>query len=1009
MALQILHGTQWNDLVGSLAQWLCDEPPGVFETVTVVVSSQSVARVLRQEVAAALPVAICAGIEFVTMAQWVRARAQRHGLGDEVAAWGSTRLQLAVAGALDHLVTDESHPVLAAHLGAVGSPARRMQLADRLALLLRRYMEWAPDMVTSWLEMDEYEDDVATDAQGTPLPTRVAWQPELLRLTAEALMVDPTETWTQLRSALEADETPDRTGFFGLPEVATSQVRLVAAQGRTHEVRIWQVEGSPFHDWTTGLEAHRHTIGGTVAPPPRVEVHGSHGPARQVEVLRDELCRRFEADATLEPRDVLVVCPEPHTWWPHLRSAFAPTPGDELAHPGRSLRVQVGSASEENLVVHLIHELLGLADSRATATAITDLMLLRPVAHRWRLSNRRDDVTSLVRTAEVRWGLDERHRSMAGLAGVTQNTWVRGLDRLLTGFALSSSSMALPITGVETVGTSDLELVGTLSELVSRLRRFTHGSSSPAGVVEWVGRVRTVLTDLVGPHFDDEWMLLEAHAVLTDLADQLAVTEETLTRAEFAQLFSTASRELAPRPAVGNGALQVVAPGDLQHVAFRLVCLLGVGDPVGGDDADLVELGEHAPHRRRNRQSRLLAHAQAADEVLVVQQDRDAHTNAPMAEATTVTSLLRDLGARPQRVPKHPLHSHSEANFTAGAHMSFARQGLAAALARRTVAPDATLPHVQRRHAAMALAVPTETLEASLLDVQRFLSDPAKSFLQSAAAVRLFEVPALNDALPLELGGLEAWGVKDRLLQSLRAGLTPEQAATKEFHRESLPPKMIGRALLTTPMQHAMGLWEAAERDLIGDAVEHRIDLDLGHVRLQDTVGTRSGQVVQVVASKGMKQDLLPWLQVLALSAMGVPARAVVHRMDRQDRFDVTIRREIVAPPPDEARQMLGVVADAYHQGHHRLLPVPLEPALVYAGQLMGGPAPDMRQWELSTRDWDAPWRFLTPQWKLFYGTNAPSELRGDARTRREPPSDQVSAFGAWAKALYVPLLRGGL
>ncbi len=1007
MALEVRHGNDWDVLVASLSGWLTEEPPGVFETVTVVVSSRSVGRMLRQSLAQSLPTAICAGVEFVTMPQWVQSAARSHGLAEDLDAWRSTRLQLAVARALELMVEDDSFPVLRAHLGAQGSPARRMQLAGRLARLLRHYAEWAPRMVRDWLDADD-EESAATDAAGVPLPTRLDWQPELMRIAAETLMVDPVETWEHLGSAIEADAAQPRVAFFGLSEIPRSHVALVAAHGSSHDALIWQVDGAALPDWTTALGASRTPLGPTSPAVPRVEVHGSHGRSRQVEVLRDELCRRFDADTTLEPRDVLIVCPEPADWWPHLRTAFSPMPDDQLAHPGRQLRVQLGSGTEPNLVVHLIHQLLALADDRATAPVITEMVLLRPVAHRWRLENRRDQVTDLVSAAGVRWGLDERHRSLLGLGGVTQNTWVRGLDRLLTGLAMSPGDTALPITGVDTVGTSDLELVGTLSELVSRLRKFTHGASSATSVGTWVERVREALSELVGPGFDDEWMLLEAHAVLADLEEDLAQTDTHLTRAEFARLFETTVRELPRRPAVGNGALQVVALGELLNVPFRLVCMLGVGDPASAGDADLVDLNGAAPERRGLRQARLLAHARAAEDVVIVQQDRDARTNDPIAEATTITGLLRELGVAPVRVEHRPLHSHGEGNFSVTDRPSYDRRARDAALMFREAAPDAPPPHEQRRHDAMSLTGNVGESETTIAELHRFLKDPALSFLQNVAAVRLFQPTRLKDELPLELDGLEAWGVQDRLLRSLRSGLTPEEVATEEFQRESLPPKLIGRAMLTEPMKHAMELWRAAEKDLVGDAVEQRVDLDLGGLRLQDSVTTHADQVVHVVASKGIKHEVLPWVQILALAAMGRPARAVVHRMDREGFFDVRARRELVAPPADVALELLQVMARGFRQGRSRLVPVPLEPALVYAGQLLGG-TPDLRQWELPSRDWGSPWRFLTPQWRLFYGDNAARELLADKPSPRDPASDQPSAFGAWAEALYVPMLRGGM
>lgn len=1008
MALSVVTGNGWRALVSSLSSWLVEERPGVFETVTIVVSSRSVARLLRQSLAGSLPSGICAGVEFVTLPQWIQTAARRHSLSDELSAWRSMRLQLTVAEALSTMVESGTFPVLAAHLGAQGSPARRLQLAGRLARLLRRYVDWAPGMVAAWLEADEQdEDEAALDAQGRPLPMHLAWQPELLRLVVETLEVDPVETWENLSEAMASDDTPRRTAFFALTDVSTSQAGLIAQHSSGRDDVLWQVDAPHLADWTTRLSAERTHLQGETTGPRLVAVHGSHSAQRQAEVLRDELCRRFEADPTLEPRDVLVVCPDPQQWWPHLRTVFSPATDDAMAHPGRSLRVQLASEAEPNPVLRLIREVLRLADARATASDITELLLLPPVAHRWRLSNRRDQVSDLVAAAGVRWGLDERHRGMLGLAGVTQNTWLRGLDRLMAGLTLAPGADALPITGVSTVGTSDLELVGTLSELISRLRKFVHGASGAATGDVWVERVRGLLSDLVGPSFADEWMTLEAHAVLTDMADQLRHCHADLSRVEFARLFDTSASDMTPRSAVGNGSLHVVRIGELAHVPFRLVCLLGVGDPATAGDADLVHLGEGVPDARGQRQEQLVTHARAAEEVLIVLQDRDARTNAWLAEPTAVTALVRELGCEVRRSAAHPLHAHAEENFT-GKRLSFDSHALQAATTLRTVHTDAASARDVRRTSALTLSGSASPPEATLEDLHRVLKDPAQTFLQSTAGVRIFSRTELRDELPLRLDGLEAWSVQDRLLEALRSGLLPLQAAEQEFQRESLPPGLIGRGMLRKPMENAMTLWEAARKDLDAPRTEHRVELELNGVSVQDTLVLHGGHVVHAVASKGIKHELLPWLRVLALAATGIPARAVVHRMDRENFFDVCVRREIVAPDKDVAHELLLVVADAFRQGHNRLLPLPLEPALVMAGQLVGG-RPDPKAWERRTRDWESPWRFLPPQWQLFYGDDAPTELVGTPRTDRDPLSDSDSAFAAWAQALYVPMLRAGM
>ena len=58
-----------------------------------------------------------------------------------------------------------------------------------------------------------------------------------------------------------------------------------------------------------------------------VQVHACHGAARQVDVLREVLVGLLQDDPTLEPRDILVMCPGHRVLRPaHLgRASGSPT------------------------------------------------------------------------------------------------------------------------------------------------------------------------------------------------------------------------------------------------------------------------------------------------------------------------------------------------------------------------------------------------------------------------------------------------------------------------------------------------------------------------------------------------------------------------------------------------------------------------------------------------------------------------------------------------------------
>ena len=67
-----------------------------------------------------------------------------------------------------------------------------------------------------------------------------------------------------------------------------------------------------------------------------VQVHACHGPARQVDVLREVLLGLLADDPTLEPRDILVMCPDIETYAPLIAAGFGL--GDVVARraPGAS-------------------------------------------------------------------------------------------------------------------------------------------------------------------------------------------------------------------------------------------------------------------------------------------------------------------------------------------------------------------------------------------------------------------------------------------------------------------------------------------------------------------------------------------------------------------------------------------------------------------------------------------------------------------------------------------------
>jgi exodeoxyribonuclease V gamma subunit len=277
-----------------------------------------------------------------------------------------------------------------------------------------------------------------------------------------------------------------------------------------------------------GRAARRRGADGRRRPRRTVQVHACHGPGRQVEVLREVLLHAFEADPTLEPRDVLVMCPDVEAWAPLVRAAFGQ--GEAAGpdgHPGHGLRVRLADRSlrQTNPLLDTVAGLLRLAAGRVTASELLDLAATEPVRRRFGLSD--DDVEQLrawAVSAGVRWGIGTQQREAFDLGAVRQGTWTTGLDRVLVGVTADETSLswldtALPLDDVDS---TDVDLAGRLAELVDRLWSVLSRLRGPHPAARWAAELVRALDLLTDVRERDAWQVAQARRELAAATEHSA-------------------------------------------------------------------------------------------------------------------------------------------------------------------------------------------------------------------------------------------------------------------------------------------------------------------------------------------------------------------------------------------------------------------------------------------------------------------------------------------------------
>ncbi|MEL4506046.1 exodeoxyribonuclease V subunit gamma [Luteococcus sp. H138] len=1033
--LQLVLCPDWESLSVNVCADLAAPLADPFASRLVVVDAPATRRALSQALASG-DAGISAGVDFVGL-RAVRRQLEHALLGLDAGSdpWRPRGLALAVLDVMDEVGDQAWFTPIRNHLGqAEQRPGRRLATADRIARLLLRYCRTSPGLVRAWNAGRE------VDPLGAPLPARAGWQPRIWRLVADRLeLADPVTRHDELCARIASHDGSllgdDLLRLVNPAPCGPLERELVAALAEQMPVTLWQLapeaESPLVSLWgkTSAVGLRRWQQIATrvrrVAPnaspavlPADVQVHASHGPDRQVEVLREVLCTLLADDPTLEPREIVVACTDLDLYAPLVRAAFCLDPevvGPHL-HPGHQLRVQLADASlsQPNQVLQTLRLLLQLAGDRATSQDLVDLCGSAPVAARFGLGeDELERIARLVAQADIRWGLDGRHRAEFGLGQVRQSTWLAGLDRVLTGVAMGPTPLrwlgtALP---VEQVDSTDIPAAGTLAEIVSRSRKLVADWRNPASIGDWIGRLHEALDLLAGAEGDDAWQLTQARGELADLADLTTDRVALLGLGDVQALFDRLLRTGRGRPNFGNGSLLVCGLDDLGGVSHRVVAVLGLDDqrfparpPLDGDDLVAGPTTDpEADPRAISRQLLLDAVASAREKLVVVHQGFTPRTNekvprpvavVDLAEAATAAGVLREF--------EHSLQPQSSKNFLADDRQppaSFDAAALAGAQARELLLGKPAEPVVPLWQTTFP-SPGTETDGLDLTALLNFYKHPARELLRRQLGVSMGDWgDQLADELPIEPNGLEEWAIGDRMVRLTLEGLDPGQVGNAERLRGQLPPGQLGSRTLNKIGPVVGKVVATAARERTGEPQDLDCELPLagqlgtltGRVRVHDA------SIVSLAFSRTNATHLLQaWFELLLLTASR-PAPTVGWRAVHIGRDAVAT---LTAPPSDWCATTLAELAALRSQGLTRLVPLPVKAAATLQRATPLRPYRDHDPEQQAAREFtfehDADWaRFL------------PREFDGLRRIPAEPGDPGVpgpSRFENLSDWLFTPL-----
>jgi exodeoxyribonuclease V gamma subunit len=354
----------------------------------------------------------------------------------------------------------------------------------------------------------------------------------------------------------------------------------------------------------------------------------------------------------------------------------------------------------------------------------------------------------------------------------------------------------------------------------------------------------------------------------------------------------------------------------------------------------------------------------------------------------------------------HPLQPFDPRNFVPGKLVpdrpwSFDPQALAGAQALRR-------PRNVDQPFLVGPLPPRSDTVIELENLVRFVEAPVRAFLRDRLGISVSEFfDEVEDELPVELDALGKWGVGQRLLDGVLAGVDLDAGKKAEIARGTLPPGHLALPDLEE-IGAVVAQLAAAAKGLAGEEPPGSLDVNLALPDGRTLAGTVTGvcgDTLRAISySRVRPRDRLrAWVRLLALSAARPerPFTSLVIGRARAGAHQADVSVARIAPVGGDALAQLAVLIDLYDRGMREPLPIACDASAAYA---QDGVAAAERAW---TSAFDYPKEDRQPEHVLVYGGELPLSdlLQSSPRADEDWYPDEMGRFGAFARRLWDGLL----
>ncbi len=343
-----------------------------------------------------------------------------------------------------------------------------------------------------------------------------------------------------------------------------------------------------------------------------LQIHACHSKVRELEILHDQLLKRFNDNPDWHPGDVIVMMPDVATYAPFIEGVFGAV-DYQLAIPYAISDRNVGQVSP---LLSSFLQLMKLHQSRLTLSEVLSLLEVPAVQRKFAIEAPEFElIQHWLTDAGIRWGWNDHDKQRWDLPPEKQNTWVFGLQRLLAGYAMASTEL---YQGDQDLISAYADIEGQQAVALGKCYQFTGAllkvlafcQQSQSTKQNIQGKVEQAL-ELLAQLYDADETEQSDMLILRETLEKMLVHSHQYTQGIDQDVFVSELQQNIQENGVGQrflaGYVNFCTLMPMRSIPFKMVCLLGMNDrdyprqsvPMGFD------LMRVAPAKRGDRSRRL--------------------------------------------------------------------------------------------------------------------------------------------------------------------------------------------------------------------------------------------------------------------------------------------------------------------------------------------------------------------------------------------------------------------